>query len=498
MIVGIDLGTTYSAVAYLNEDGKPEIIPNDEGEELTPSVVMIDGEDIIVGTTAKKNALIHADQVRSKIKIYMGEKKVLYEQDGERYTPEMLSNFIIQKLVKSASERLNQEISGVVVTVPAYFSDAERKATEDAVRLSGTHLVGMIDEPTAAALHFCDKNAMTEGTILVYDFGGGTFDATLFEVNGKTIKILRKSGDHEAGGSYFDEYIADYVADEIFEKYDIDLREDHYSDIYQEILLDAEKCKIELSNRKSTEIIVRVDDVREAVKITREQFDKMISRMYNRTESTVKGVLEEQGMRPEEVDKILLVGGSSQIPFVRENLEKLFEKPLSYEVDASKAVALGAAIYGNICLQEQSGNNMILEDVCAHGIGIVLMRAEDGTEYNNILIPANSSIPINTALSCATYMPNQKYVPLKVTEGDFEELEYVNLICEEYLELPRELPKNTKVNINISLDERQLVHVFVDIPVLNLSEEYEIRRISNMTEEELKQVSGLVEAKNVI
>lgn len=499
MILGIDLGTTYSVGAYLDENGMPQIVSNAEGDDLTPSVVMVDGNEIIVGKVAKRNALRYPQKVCSKIKSYMGIKShILLESDDVKYTPEMLAQYILKKIVQDASKKLDKEIKDVVVTVPAYFTDPQRKATEDAVKIAGFNLVGMVDEPTAAALYYCHITAMEKGRILVYDFGGGTFDVTLLSIDGKNIRILKKTGDNNAGGTYFDDFLAEYVMDEIFERYEVDLREEKYLNVRQNILQEAEACKQELSSRSKSSIFVSFDAEPKEVVVTRETFNQLIRKMYGKTESAVKVILAEAGLEPYQIDKILMVGGSSQIPYVQERLAELFGKEPSKEVNPNKAVALGAALYGSICASEQKAQHMLFEDVCAHGIGIVLYKENSNAQYNQVLIPANSRIPTKVVQDLGTRLHNQQWIHLTVTEGESEEMDYVIIIHESDIALPEKLPENTKVSVGIALDERQMVHVYLEIPSINFEKEINIQRLSNLTEEEIRMMSGLVADKRVV
>ena len=496
MILGIDLGTTYSVGAYLDEEGNPQIVKNLDGEDMTPSVVMVDGEDVIVGRTARRNAIIDPENVCTRIKTGMGDKKVLLKQNDEEYTPEMLSHFIVKKIVNDAAEILGEEINEVVITVPAYFSDSQRKATKDAVALSGLELIGMIDEPTAAALYYGHATKIEKGTILVYDFGGGTFDATLLSIDGEEITILKKSGIKEAGGSYFDDNIAEYVMDIIFEKYEIDLRDEEYTDVLQELLINAEECKKQLTMRQKASVVVRVGDVREKIEIERAVFDKMISKMYNRTESVVCSVIDQAGLRPEDIDKVLLVGGSSQIPYVQNQLKEIFGEAVSREIDPHYSVAKGAAIYADLCKNKDSAE-LAFQDVCSHGLGVVMFELDSSEQYNKILIEANTPIPTRVEFDAATRLTNQESIHLLITEGEFRELDYVEIISEQDIELPKGLPKNTQVKIRFEVDRWQLLHVYIEIPQIDLSWECDINRLSNLTEEQIRQMSGLVATKQI-
>lgn len=490
MILGIDLGTTFSAGAYIDDKGEPQIAINNEGGNLTPSVVFFDPDsnnDVIVGKAAKDNAILDPENVVIDVKNYMGKNKVMKEYNGKKYTPEMISSFIIRKVVQDAEAYLGQKIDGVVITVPAYFSDARRKATEDAATIAGYPLHGMINEPTAAALCYQKKQKITNENIMIYDLGGGTFDVTILHIDdNEHIEVLSSDGLSNAGGRFFDQCIIDYVRAIIESKYEVDIEDEEYIDVLQDLYKDAEEAKIELSSRKSTHIIVKAGKIKEKVAISREQFEKMISKIYRRTELKMEEALKSAGLEKKDIDKVLLVGGSSRIPYIAENVESFIGKEPSKDINPDEAVALGAAIYSRLCENKDAR----FVDVCSHSIGVVVM--EKGEEENDIIIPKNSKVPVEIEQCFRTVVNNQKQIDLTITEGEYREVTDVTIIGKFEISLPDNTPAKSPVRIRIGLDEHQLIHIHIALPDMGFEEEYHMKRIANMDEDAIKNATGIV------
>lgn len=496
MVLGIDLGTTYSAAAYLDKNGEPQIVTNAEGHKVTPSVVMIDKNKVVVGEEAKKRAFQWLGKVFSRMKMQMGIKGFFKSQEKDtEYSPEELSAYILKKLVQDAGQKLNVQIKEVVVTFPANFQDNQRKATQDAIRAAGLTEIGMINEPTAAALYFCHKTHITKGTILIYDLGGGTFDATLMTVNDNEIEVLATVGDNTVGGVFFDDKIAKYVIEQFHEQYNVDLEEEQYSSVRNEISSNAEDCKKTLSECDQAYIYVNYDDELKEVEITREKFEELIKPVYKGTESTIKKMMKQKGFKPENIDRVFITGGSSRIPYVKRRLEELFKRELFYDEDTDNAVALGAALYGRICTQTAGERELSFQDVCSHGVGVLLYEGDE--QYNEVLIQPNSKIPATVEYRCQTRFSNQSRISITVTQGESRELAFVNPLSVIDIALPGRFPAGTLVNIGISLDEKQMLHVYVDIPDANVKKEYDLKRLSNLSEEEVQNLSGIVADKSI-
>ena len=491
MIIGIDLGTTFSAAAYMDESGVPQMIHLSSGDRLLPSVVMEDEDGtIVVGEDAKENLVLMADSIVSTVKDHMGTDRKMKLSSGNTYTPEQISAFILKKMQKEASEYLGQPITEVVVTVPAYFNDAQRQATKDAGRIAGLHVIEMPNEPTAAALYYAYTGRMEKGRVLVYDLGGGTFDASIVEIDGRKANVVATGGIRKLGGHFFDQLILNYVADYLLDTYDLDLYDDEYMDELQELTLKAENCKIQLSGRNSAAIVVRVGKVRERIEITREQFEKMIHSFYSRTESTVRMVLMDAGMTWKDIDKLLLIGGSSKIPYISQKLKEFSGLEPSHETNPDESVALGAAIYASDYFEK-------IQDVCSHSLGIVSRNLQTKEEYNSIIIPRNSNLPTRMSKDYYT-APNMKEINLRVTEGEDEDLDFVTILAELNIKLPENIQPNTRVTVEMELNKNQLLHVYARVhSVPEVYSEIEIARKSNLDEEEIEEQTTLIEGITV-
>ncbi len=493
MFLGIDLGTTYSVGAYIDENGEPQVIINTEGSRITPSVVYFESNDsVVVGQTAKDNSIINPDDVVSAVKNYMGEQKKFPTSHGEEYTPEVVSSLIVKKVVADAEKYLNSEekIKDVVVTIPAYFKDAQRKATEDAISISGLNLLGTINEPTAAALYYAVKTKMNHANILIYDLGGGTFDVTIVRIDDDNIEVKSTGGISKVGGRFFDQEIVDYVCEVIEDKYDIDLEDEEYLDTYQELYERAEKAKIQLSNQEKATIAVRTGTIRENVVVKRELLESIVAKLYKRTEFSVKKALRDAGISAADIDKAILVGGSSRIPYIENHLSQLLGMTLSHEVNPDEVVALGAALYAKQLVGADVKKT--IHDVCSHSIGVVAIDRNTRKKTNSILIKRNSQIPVAVSQRFRTIIDNQEEIELSVTEGEFAELSDVSILNSTRIQLPEQLAAGTRVEIKLQLDEAQLVHVYLLIPDIGYEKEYKFKRNANLSEEEVAMLTGII------
>lgn len=491
MTLGIDLGTTYSVGAYVDDENTPQVIINSEGNTMTPSVVLLDTDDeIVVGDVAKDNVIIRPSDVISVIKNDMGKKIVVKEVGDKKYTPEMISSFIIRKIVQDAEQAIGEKVTNVVITVPAYFKDSQRKATEDAATIAGVPLGGMINEPTAAALCYVNKNQIENERIMIYDLGGGTFDVTILNVKtSDDIEVMSTGGLSNAGGRFFDQAIVDYVRDYMEEKHDIDLEDDEYLDDLQELYLKAEKAKMQLSNKNTASITLKVGKIRESIEITRDMLNQMINNTYEKTERKMKEAIAAAGLQISEIDKVLLVGGSSRIPYIAERVQQFIGKEPSKEINPDEAVAIGAALYAKTNIKNEKPTQFT--DVCSHSIGVVVIN-DKGQEENEKIILRNSKLPIEKQERFRTVVANQKKIDLSVTEGEFKELTDVTIIGNFEIELPAGVPQNALIVLTISLDIRQLIHIHISLPDVGFEQEYRMRRIANMDEEAVLHVTGML------
>ncbi|MCR5520291.1 MAG: Hsp70 family protein [Lachnospiraceae bacterium] len=496
MNLGIDLGTTFSVGAYVDEQGKPHAIINSEGETTTPSVVYFESRDnVVVGQVAKDNSEIYPSNVISLVKNYMGKvdpatgNAYTFNTDFGEYSPEAVSALILKKIVADAEKSLapKEGITGVVVTIPAYFTDPQRKATEQAIAIADLKCLGLINEPTAAAYYYASDVSLKNTNILVYDLGGGTFDATVINVDGKNITVKGTGGLPRVGGSFFDKDIAQFVIDKIKEKHGINLKDPEYVYEYQELLSKAEKAKIQLSGSMKTVIPVKAGSVRDTVEIKREDFNELIAKLYKRTESVIKQVVvKSAGLTLGDIKKVILVGGSSRIPYIEENLTALFGMEPSHEVNPDEVVALGAALYAKSL--EGDTQTSAISDVCSHGIGISALDPKDGSEYNDILITRNTTIPAESHRLYKLSEDGQREITVTVNEGDYRELTDVSEICTVQVPLPSKLQKNTQIDIKIAVDRDQLMHIYLRLPNNgNVESEVTFDRKANMSEAQISK-----------
>ncbi len=472
----------------MDESGDPQVIENAEGSHLTPSVVMLeDGAQAVVGENAKDESLLRPDDVISVIKNEMGKRIVVKERGQRQFTPEMVSSLILRKIAEDAARSSGRTVDSVVITVPAYFKDSQRKATEDASTLAGLPLAGMINEPTAAALCYIHRNRIREETLLVYDLGGGTFDVTILRIDGEgEITVLSTDGLSRAGGSFFDRQIADYVCMEIKDRQGIDLKSAEYLDELQELLIRAEKAKKELSAKQEASIPLRIGKVREQVTLTRQTFTEMIRPTVEKTLRKTRAAMEAAGLSGAQIDRVLFIGGSSRIPFVREEVSRCLSREISADINPDEAVAIGAAIYGNALAKKEA--SLHFTDVCSHSIGIVV-TGENGKEENEKVIFRNSRLPVEKERRFRTIARDQKRLSISITEGEYRELTDITIIGNFDIALPSGVPAHSLVLLSIGLDRHQLIHLKVIVPEIDFSEEYHMKRIANMEEGEVRKIA---------
>ncbi|BDU51343.1 molecular chaperone DnaK [Haliovirga abyssi] len=417
-ILGIDLGTTNSCMAYLREGGEVEIIPNSQGNRTTPSIVSFnENGELLVGEVAKNQAVLNFDRTVRSIKRYIGTDEKI-NVNNKDYTPQQISAMILQKLKRDAEEHFGEIIEEVVVTVPAYFSDAQRQATKDAGKIAGLKVRRIINEPTAAALAYgLDKEE--EQTVLVYDLGGGTFDVSILEISSidgeKTIEVKSTNGINKLGGDDFDQKLIDYIIEEFKKETKIDLSKDNMA--LQSIKDAAEKCKIQLSELKSAKISLPFISANEKgplhldLEITRAKFESLIEELVEETIDPIKNALTDAEITEKEIDKIILVGGSTRIPMVQEMLKDIFSVEIYKGVNPDEVVARGAAIQGGVLSEDIKG--IVLVDVTPLTFGL---ETEGG--LITAIIPRNTVIPTTETKIFTTVSDNQKSVEINVVQGE--------------------------------------------------------------------------------
>jgi molecular chaperone DnaK len=471
-IVGIDLGTTFSALAVLNAIGKPEIVPNADGERLTPSAIFFDEEssDIIrVGVEAVNSRHLNAERSVRWIKRYMGDANYRKNVDGKDWTPVELSALILKKLKQECSAE-HGEISDVVISVPAHFDEARRKATMDAGTMAGLNVIGIVNEPVAAALYYATTREVS-GKVLVYDLGGGTFDVTIMDVKGHQMDIVCSQGDHALGGIDFDQKILEMLEKSYKEKFGAELiTSDEDRAKYED---EAEDVKKTLSRRKTAKKMLYGSAGNLKVEITREMFEQAISSLIARTDILVEVALEEAGIEPSGIDKVLSVGGSTRIPLVQQRLEKKFGFAPETAVNVDECVALGAALHAGLAMLREkpdvvpagvsSGlNDINLTDVCNQSYGTICAPVDKETGrravQNRIILNKNTSLPCEASQMFYTMTKGQTEVEVTITQGEDTAPEYVNKIATHKFELPPDRPAECPIKVTYSYDVNQRMH----------------------------------------
>jgi len=493
MKIGIDLGTTYSAAAYLDENGNPHIIPNRDGEPTTPSVVLFEGGSVVVGQEAKDNSSMNPFNVVDFVKRQMGNPNYTFINEAdESYTPEDISAIILKRIKADCEAFLNEEIEAAVITVPAYFGDAERKATMDAGRLAGLNVLGVINEPTAAALAFGMSKKVENQQVMIYDLGGGTFDVTLVKISNGQFEVKATHGDKQLGGFNFDNELMMYVQRTVKDETGVDIDDD--PELMQDIRIKCEKAKRALSARTEYSFTVKAGSKGVKVRITRQQFEELIRPVIEATEVSIDVVMEEAGVSAKDIDKVLLVGGSTRVPAVREFVQRKLNIVPSTEVNPDEAVAIGAAYYANDLDATAKGEDdpvtsstpeKRFTDVNSHGLGVAIRDSASGEMINSIIIPRNTKLPVQMENVYATSVDNQTMIRLSITEGDETDLRYVNQIGVTEVPIsPR--PAGSPIKIGFNLDENAIIHVYmIDLVDQRVLCESVVERNANLSDEEL-------------
>ena len=475
--VGIDLGTTYSCIAYLNEHGEPVSIPNKDGELSTPSAVLFDGDQVIVGTEALRNSILHADRVVVHAKRQMGNLTHRWKIDGKSYSPIDISTYILKSMLDTAREQIGP-VTSAVITVPAQFSEIQRQATVEAGKRAGLTNIDIINEPVAAALCYV---LGTEGiwfselaeaqTVLVVDLGGGTFDLSLVKYQKNEVRVLASGGDLHLGGLDWNKALENAIRKLFFKEFGIDLTKDRES--AQALALEAEQTKRSLSVRPKAALTVVSGGQRKTYQVELERFEQLTKDFVVRMEQLTLGLLKECQMGWAKVDVVLTTGGSSRMPMVRNMLKRLSGRTLNTSLSPDQSIAHGATYYAGMLLTNNEFAKSILtpaaanrlsqykqQSTTARALGILIRNVETGARIPHYILPAHTQLPASVSQIYGTVSAGQPRIHLRIVEsGTAADSAHVELGTCRIDPLPANLPAGSEIEVTITYDEQARVHV---------------------------------------
>jgi len=479
--IGIDLGTTFSAVAHIDSYGKPQIVPNSESERITPSVILFEGVNAVVGTLAKNNCVAEPERIVDFVKREMGKPKDQFhrEFDGKIYSAEELSALILKKLKADAERYLKMPVTDAVITVPAYFNDSERTATITAGQLAGLNVLQIINEPTAAAVAYGLDKLDEDQTVFVFDLGGGTFDVTIMRIEGHKITMLATNGDHRLGGKDWDDVIVNFVAEEFDRAHGENPLLDLQS--YQDLQSRALAAKIQLSSRARTAIVHSYNGKSVKVELTREDFELKTRHLVEKCKTICEIVMQEAKLEWTDLEKVLLVGGMTRMPMIREMIAQLSPVPLGHDVNPDEAVAIGASVQAILVMleEEQRSGEMVLSDdtrqqfssregglmqvtnITSHTLGVVLWDDGKLEEYVFPMIQKMSAIPASAKNFFGTANANMPKAVVRIVEGESTMPTECTALGTCDVELPPFLPKGSPVELVYEYNANQVLEVAV-------------------------------------
>ncbi|HVJ68402.1 MAG TPA: Hsp70 family protein, partial [Caulifigura sp.] len=507
--VGIDLGTTYSCLSYLTPQGQPVACPNEEGEMTTPSVVLFDGDEIVVGSEALRNAVAQPDRVVQHAKRFMGDSRKCWVIDGHVYTPVEISSLIIRKLLDGAEARLGAKLKHAVITVPAQFSDFQRQRTIEAGHMAGLERVDIINEPVAASLCYVLGEGMwfaelaNDQTVMVFDLGGGTFDLSLVRYNKQAVTVVASGGNLHLGGIDWNAALEKWAVEQfIKETPNEDPRLDRHS--MQALANDVELAKRALSVRPRATVTVQHAGRRKSFGVARESFEQMTQPLVEKARDITEQLLRTHKLEIEgreskhtgwaHVNAVLVTGGASRMPMVREMLQRISGTTLNTTLSPDQSIANGAAYYAGMLLSGQKLSASVLnkqatarlakfkqQSVSARGLGILVRDKTTGKRLAHYLIPANTPLPVSAKQNFGTVSPDQRRVSLHIVEsGASDDDPYLDLGECVVEELPPELPEATPIEVTIRYDEQARVHVSAVEPRSGRAAKTTITRVENL------------------
>ncbi|MCA9271281.1 MAG: Hsp70 family protein [Planctomycetales bacterium] len=503
MAVGIDLGTTFSVVAYLDDLGRPVTLQNGEGDKVTPSVLLFEGNDVVVGKEAVKAFATDYAAIAECAKRELGHRTFEKSLGGRQYPPEALEAWILNKLRIDAQAQIGP-FQKAVVTVPAYFDEVRRKATQDAGYMAGLDVMDIINEPTAAAVAFgfaqgflsADGRASGEQTILVYDLGGGTFDVTVMKLKSAHFVALATDGDVRLGGRDWDQRLVDYVAEEFIRKFGVDPRDD--PNAHGRLWRECEDAKRTLSARSKSTIACDFQGQAVRCEITREMFEDMTRDLLDRTSFTTRQTLQAAGLEWKDVDHLLMVGGSTRMPMVFEMLQQLSGKEPNRSVSADEAVAHGAALHAGILLAKGTGrpSKFLIKNVNSHSLGVVATDVQTRRKRNAIVIPRNTPLPVTARRVFKTEKQGQRSILVRIVEGESSSPDDCSQIGRATVrDLPPGLPAQTPIEVRFKYEENGRLTVTVMVEGTDKVLHHELTRENSLTQDQLdswrQYVSGV-------